>query len=400
MVFVPSQPSQTAVNRYAFVIHPLSLEHIHKHPAFGWTQRMPDNILESIAAWVPPLYISRITGGQSPTSGQRIEGFLYTLGTTPGQMMRRSERFTYKRLACAVNMAKRQGARIMGLGAFTSVVGDAGITVAKEAEIAITSGNSLTAYTTLEASKRAVHWMGLEEFRWAKAMVVGATGSIGSVCSRLLAKEVSEVALISKDAEKLSELKHLIQRESADSSVIIATNPDDLIGRCNLIITATSALETRIIDISRCLPGAVICDVAQPPDISLSQAALRPDVLVIESGEVVVPGDINWGYDIGLPQNTAYACLAETVLLAMEGLYEDYSVGRNITPEQVLGIVRLFRKHNFQLAELRSYGRIVTDEQVAYKRQLAGMLRKDLAIPRGDSRKGYDKTYQERVYGG
>jgi predicted amino acid dehydrogenase len=59
-------------------------------------------------------------------------------------MMRHGERFTYNRLNAAARMAERKGARIMGLGAFTSVVGDAGITVAHESDIAITSGNSLT----------------------------------------------------------------------------------------------------------------------------------------------------------------------------------------------------------------------------------------------------------------
>jgi predicted amino acid dehydrogenase len=71
-------------------------------------------------------------------------------------MMRHGERFTYNRLNQAARMAERKGARIMGLGAFTSVVGDAGITVAHEADIAITSGNSLTVAATLEAAKQAV----------------------------------------------------------------------------------------------------------------------------------------------------------------------------------------------------------------------------------------------------
>jgi predicted amino acid dehydrogenase len=87
----------------------------------------------------------------------------------------------------------------------------------------------------------------------------------------------------------------------------------------------------RIVDITKCKPGAVICDVARPPDINKAEAALRPDVLVIESGEVLIPGDIDFGYNIGLPPKTAYACLAETALLAMEGRFEDYTLGRNIT---------------------------------------------------------------------
>ena len=150
------QPEETGINRFAFVIHPLDVSFIHKHRLFGWTRWLPDTLVENVAAWIPPIYLSRITGGQSPTTGQRVEGYLFSLGATPRQMMRQGERFTYVRLEQAARMAEQRGARIMGLGAFTSVVGDAGITVANEVDIAITSGNSLTVATTLEAAKQAV----------------------------------------------------------------------------------------------------------------------------------------------------------------------------------------------------------------------------------------------------
>jgi hypothetical protein len=148
-------------------------------------------------------------------------------------------------------------------------------------------------------------------------------------------------------------------------------------GDCDLIVTSTSAFGQRVLDITRCKPGAVICDVARPMDINPAEAALRPDVLVIESGEVLIPGDINFGYDIGLPPKTAYACLAETALLAMEGRFEDYTLGRNISLEQVKEIYRLFKQHNFQLAGLRSFGKYIMDEDVQIKRQLADQLRND-----------------------
>jgi predicted amino acid dehydrogenase len=99
----------------------------------------------------------------------------------------------------------------MGLGAFTSVVGDAGITVAHEADIAITSGNSLTVAATLEAAKQAVIKMGATDLTQGKAMIIGATGSIGSVCSRLLAQAINDVVLVSIEPEKLIELKRTIQ---------------------------------------------------------------------------------------------------------------------------------------------------------------------------------------------
>jgi predicted amino acid dehydrogenase len=371
------QPAEAGINRFAFVIHPLEVGFIHRHRWFRWTRYLPDSIIEPVAAMFPPIYLSRITGGRSPASGQRIEGYLFSLGATPRQMMNWGERFTYKRLNIAARMAERRGARIMGLGAFTSVVGDAGITVAHEADIAITSGNSLTVAATLEAAKQAVIKMVIQDLTRGKVMVIGATGSIGSVCARLLAQAIYDVVLVSIEPERLIDLKRRIREETPGAQVTIATRADETIGECDLIVTSTSAFGQRVLDITRCKPGAVICDVARPPDISPDEAALRPDVLVIESGEVLIPGDIDFGYDIGLPPKTAYACLAETALLAMEGRFEDYTLGRDISLERVKEIYRLFKKHNFQLAGLRSFGKYITDEDVRVKRRLADQLRSD-----------------------
>lgn len=371
------RPEETGLNRFAFVIHPLSVEFIHKHKWLHWTKALPDELVEAVAAYFPPLYLSRITGAQSPTTGQRVEGILISLGATPRQMLRHGERLTYERLNQAARMAERLGARIMGLGAFTSVVGDAGITVAHEADIAITSGNSLTVAATLEAAKQAVIKMGMTDLTRGKAMVVGATGSIGSVCARLLAQAIFDVVLVSIEPEKLIELKRRILAETPGAHVTIATRADEAMGQCELIVTATSAFGQRVIDITQCKPGAVICDVARPCDINEVEAALRPDVLVIESGEVLIPGEVDFGYDIGLPPRTSYACLAETCLLAMEGRFEDYTLGRNIEIERVKEIYKLFKKHQFHLAGLRSFGRYLTDEDVLKKRALADQLRRD-----------------------
>jgi predicted amino acid dehydrogenase len=274
-------------------------------------------------------------------------------------------------------MAERMGCRLMGLGAFTSVVGDAGETVAHESAIAITSGNSLTVAATLEAAKQAVVNMGATSLKEGRAMIIGATGSIGAVCSRLLAQAIHDVVLVSIEPEKLIDLKRTIERETPGTKVTIALRPGDLAAECDLVVTATSAFGQRILDISTCKPGAVICDVARPPDIGKKEAALRPDVAVIESGEVLIPGDIDIDYDIGLPKGTTYACLAETALLAMEGRFESFTLGRNIDVDKVKEIYRLFKKHEFHIAGLRSFGKLLTDEDFAEKRRLATKLSAD-----------------------
>jgi predicted amino acid dehydrogenase len=374
------QPAQRHVNRFAFAIHPLSVRMIKRHRWFRWSAWLPDALVERVAAYMPPLFYSKITGARSPATGQQVEGYLYTLGATPRMMMRRGVRSTYGKLLQIASLAQRRGARIMGLGAFTSVVGDAGKTVAHEADIAVTSGNSLTVAATLEAAKQAVIKMGAQDLTHGRAMIVGATGSIGAVCARLIAQAIRDVVLISIEPERLIELKRRILAETPGARVVIGTRAADHLPDCDLVVTSTSAFGQRVVDLSQCRPGAVVCDVARPHDISPEEAAVRPDVLVIDSGEVLIPGDIDFGGDIGLPPGVAYACLAETCLLAMDGRFEDFTIGRDLDMGKVKEIYRLFQKHGFRIAGLHSFDQDVTEAELADKRRRAERLRRDPAL--------------------
>ena len=66
----------------------------------------------------------------------------------------------------------------------------------------------------------------------------------------------------------------------------------------------------------------------------------------------------------------------------MEGRFESYTVGRDIDLERVKEIHRLFEKHGFRIADLRSFGQHLTDEDFAEKRRLAAELRSDLELLR------------------
>src|SRR5262245_47223712 len=265
-------PPATTVHRFAFVIHPLSVDYIRRHPAFRWTRFLPDRLVEACGALLPPMYLSRIRGGRSEATGQQIEGFLFSIAATPRQILGHSAEFTYKRILKAVHKAERLGARIFGLGAFTKVVGDAGVTVAQRAEIPVTSGNSLTVAATLEGAKQAVRRMGRTDLAHGRAMVVGATGAIGSATSRLLAQACKDVVLVSIEPERLVALKQRIEEETPGARVVIDLRSDAWIGSCDVIVTATSAFGERLLDLSQCQPGAVICDVSLPANITREEA--------------------------------------------------------------------------------------------------------------------------------
>jgi predicted amino acid dehydrogenase len=367
-------------HRFAFILHPLTVDYLANHPRYSWTRHLPRRLVEVTSAHMPAQCVGSARGGRSPATGKPIDGLIYALGATPRQMLTRPPEFTYTRLNAAVSDAARRGARIVGLGAFTKVVGDAGVTVAQRAPIPVTTGNSLTIAATLETAKLTAIRLGWPSLARGKAMIVGATGAIGSVCSRLLAAAVKDVVLVSIEPPRLEALKRTILEETPGAHVETDVSTASWVGQCDLIVTATSAFGQRVLDVSQCKPGAVILDVALPPDISAEEAAVRPDVLVVESGEVLIPGPVDFSFDIGLPPNVAYACLAEAALLAMEERFECFTLGRDVAPERVKEIYRLFRRHGFQIAPLRSFGRLLSDELIAEKRTRTEELLRDPAL--------------------
>jgi hypothetical protein len=75
--------------------------------------------------------------------------------------------------------------------------------------------------------------------------------------------------------------------------------------------------------------------------------------------------------NVGLPSGVAYACMAETVVLALEGRYETFTVGRDIEWEKVKEIYKLGRKHGMKLAAISGVNGVFTSEDLARIRRLA-----------------------------
>lgn len=373
-VLHPNGPKRKS--RFVFVIHPLSREFIAMQEPLGLLTKPPGmgSVVEMAVAYVPPFVYSHITGITSPT-GAEAEGWLITVGGTPKQLLSHSPEFTYDKLLRAADMATKLGAQIMGLGAFTKVVGDAGVTVARKAPLPVTTGNNYSASGALWAAHDAVRKLGLAEADEhgrlrGKAMVVGATGAIGSVCARLLALATDELWMVSPETAKLLALKTSILAENPRAEIHLAETPGEHLADMDLIVTATSAAGQKVLDIMNVKPGCVITDVARPLDLSAEDVAKRPDVLVIESGEIELPGLVRMG-NIGLPPKVAYACLAETVVLALEGRYETFTVGRNIEWEKVKEIYALGLKHGMKLATISGVNGVFTEDDFARVREAA-----------------------------
>lgn len=350
------------MEKFSFVIHPIDVKRdaARKYPIL---KHFPEAAIEKMMLKMSPKVASHVTGVRSVT-GAQAEGWLIQLPLSPRQFLELPTEMVYEKIAQAGRVGAEQGAKIVGLGAFTSVVGDAGISVAEKLRgvINVTSGNSYTVFTAVEGLLEAAQQMEIDIAK-SRCAIIGASGSTGAVCAKMMAELVADVALVGRDLDKLNHLKRDIEAISSTQSSVWAT--DDIKSALHDadLVLAVSASTDALIFPEDLKSGAVVCDVARPRDVS-AQVAQRDDILVIEGGVIAVPGPVNFGFNFGFPDKTAYACMSETMLMALEGTYEPFTLGRDLTMAQVKRIGEIAKKHGFKLAGFRSFEKAVDETTI------------------------------------
>ncbi|HUN22833.1 MAG TPA: hypothetical protein PK299_06855 [Anaerolineales bacterium] len=355
------------MRNFAFIIHPIDPKRdvSRKFPLLG--KVLSERWIHFFSTYFPPVYISKIEGIRSTHTGEEIGGWFVACPYTPQRMLDLPVKTVYGKVVQTGKMAQKLGANLLGLGAFTSVVGDGGITIRKGLQIPVTTGDSYTVSVGVDAAIAGAVQLGKKTSQTVGA-VVGATGAIGSVSARLLARKVASLWLFGKREQPLLELKTIIEKETPTAQVHIATDLQSL-SHCDIVITVTNAIEA-VIEPHHLKRGAVVCDVARPRDVSTAVAKQRPDVLVIDGGMVKIPGDVNFNFNFGFPPTMAYACMAETIALTLENRLEDFTLGKEISLAKVEEISRIAEKHGLQLGGFRSFEKPVSYQHLQHLREM------------------------------
>ena len=154
-----------------------------------------------------------------------------------------------------------------------------------------------------------------------------------------------------------------------------STDVDAVLARADVVISATSSTG-KMIHAGNLKQGAIVCDVSRPANVSEAVDRARPDVLVIDGGVIEVPGLPSLGWDFGFEKGLAYACMAETMMLALEQHYKNYSLGSSgVNLETILQTRYWAAEHGFKLAAFRSFNRPLGEEswqRVLLARRRAG----------------------------
>lgn len=358
---------------FCFVIHPLSFEDVVRYEPGAAGKGKP--LVAKILEWMPSYAAAHVTGIRAP-DGRETEGWFVAAPLLPSQMLEFPRDDVYARILAAIEVGAQLGARVAGLGAFTGVVGDGGVTVAQRSPIPVTTGNSLTIAAGVRSLFRAADEMEIDSAS-STAVVVGATGSIGAACVELIAARVRRVICVARNETRLRAfVADLAPRVACELSYSV-----DLAGAvrsADMILTATSSTQD-VIHAGDLRPGAVVCELSLPHDVSRRIALERPDVLVVEGGNMRVPGafraervrEPGTDFDLALAPGTALACMSETMVLALEGRCESYTLGRGIDLAKVREIDALAARAGFELADMRAFDKAIPPERIVATRTAA-----------------------------
>jgi predicted amino acid dehydrogenase len=347
------------MKKFAFIIHPLALSDFYRK--YDLAKKVPDTVLKKVIKFLPPIKVSQITGIKSKT-GQEVEGYFVACPLTSEQMINLPEDFVIDKIVRAGKKAEKIGVDIIGLGAFTSVVGDKGITIANRLNLPVTTGNSYTVGTAVKSIRMAADQMNLN-INKEIITVVGATGSIGRTVSMILGNETKKIQIVARNEEKLVKLKKELRIRYQGLDVILNTDVKNAVNQSRIIVSASGAANS-LIEPNDLLPAAVVCDVARPRDVANKVTQKRDDILVIEGGIVSVPGDVNFNFDFGYPPGTSYACMAETIILTLEEEFVNYTLGSKVKEDKVNEMMQLADKHGFSVANLRGANSVLSAREL------------------------------------
>ncbi|SMC02172.1 Predicted amino acid dehydrogenase [Sulfobacillus thermosulfidooxidans DSM 9293] len=348
------------MRRFAFILHPLRFDDFaRKYP---FTRYLPPKLVESVFKHIDPVLTGHVTGVHSPT-GEELEGWLIGLPLTPQLILNSPYEWVLTKLEKAGKMAEDLGAEILGLGAFTKIAGDRGVTLSQRLNIPVTTGNSYTTATAIEGTLAAARRMDMD-LATAHVTVLGATGSIGRATCFVLAPSIHHLRLVARHADQLDLLKARLTHQFPHLSVDISTDARSAVRDADIVIAVSSA-PGAIIEPEDLKPGAVITDVARPRNISAVVTQKRHDVLVLDGGVIEVPGErADMGFNFGFPPKMVEACMAETMILALSNRLENFTLGPEIEISKVSEIHQLGRQHGFKLAGFRRFERAIDDREI------------------------------------
>jgi len=328
-------------NYFAFIAHPRNIKDATNK--FFFLKFLPKPILLLFLKHMWPVIASEITGFKD-LNGKPVRGYFIVISMLPEQILKDKKHVT-KKIIQAIKLAEKRGANIVGLGALTSSITDGGKDLVGKVNVSLTTGNTLTSCVAFLDVQNIVKARGIDLNNETVA-IVGATGSIGSAVSRLVARNyTAKLILVGRTMSHMDLLKKEISEIRKDNNVEI-TDSLDRISSAGVVIVATSS-SSAFIHSKNLKYGAIIYDITQPRNVSSEVIKERNDLIMIDGGLVRIP-EARINFNVGLPKGVFFSCLVETMILSAEKEFDKLSLG-HIDLTGIDFIHNKFNKYGFEL---------------------------------------------------
>jgi len=346
---------------FGFIVHPRNTADIYrKYPFF---KIFPDRFTDWVFRHFWPFVVSEIEGVKSVKTGKKVRGFILSVPMTAKQMLE-NRPYALERIIETIELGKKLGVKIVGLGALVSSLTKGGLDLvnSERVKINITTGHALTVHTVTSNLFKFVELFGVDKNKVVVA-IVGATGSIGSSSLKVLARAGYDNFLlidVEKKAHFFDDLIKYLKEMNPDVKVEISHKVNS-IKKADFIITATNAPEV-LVKSEDLKSGAVVIDDAQPSDVD-PEVFDRDDVIAIEGGLIYTP-EINNHFNMGLKKkHDNFSCMGEIAVLAAHEYKQNYVINKP-TLELIDEISGMARKMGIGLSQFQNAKEIISEEKI------------------------------------
>lgn len=309
-----------------------------------------EQYLRHLAPRANPLVMSSFD--VQSTTGATVRFYAIGLPFTSKQMKQWLDEANFFRVRDsidkAIKVARFIGCDVIALGQYTSIV-TRNATTLQLPRVGLTTGNSYTIALALEAIERALADRGLDAAA-ATLAVVGASGNIGQTCAEILAPRFGQTVLLG--SSKPSALRRLEALQARLPRARVEADAAALRGTDVVLAAANAPKPFLPADVFA--DGAVICDLSVPAAVIPEVRDTRPDLLLIGGGIARLPfGEAHGIPGLPLAPGQVYGCMAETMLLGLEGVRDATFTGF-LPAEHVYRLAAMAKRHGFMLGEYKT----------------------------------------------
>ena len=360
----PLSPSRiyrrTGLRKAAFLSHFIDDDHLKGFDRLFEVLSPADrrHFLDEIGPLAKPvIYHEQIMVG---AGGAHVQFQLHGL-TVPSRFFERCLRegnpSALRKVQEGVNRAFAiEGLSHVGLGQYTSIVTDSGTLLSLRPEWNVTTGNSLTvgfAYEALEDVLARKGW----KLRDLHVGIVGIAGNICNTYAQLVADHARELTLVHREAIEVSPRFQRAVRSVLENSTIeparvhSSSSMKDLSG-CDVVILGTNSSQP-LLRPEHLARDAVVLDISVPSNVDPAVYETRPDVECLQGGYARLPlGQQCESRLVPAPDGQIFACMAETVTLALANYRGCFSYGP-LSKSGVLEIVEMAKRAGITIGSLK-----------------------------------------------